>query len=117
MEESHVHAKEIAHHVWVVGVRGEYDIANVDEIESAVAAVFDAGSTVLLDLTETSFIDSSVLNAIVRAHQTAVEHAEHRLLVIAPAGGVPRRVIDLSLPDDISVHEAVPKAVAALRST
>ena len=70
----------------------------------------------LLDLTETTFIDSSVLHAIVRAHQTAANSAGHHLLVIAPRGGAPRRVIDLSLPSYISLHERVPEAVDVLRS-
>jgi anti-anti-sigma factor len=116
MDESQVHAEEIADHVWVIGVRGEYDLANVGQIDQAVADVFAAGSAALLDFTETTFIDSSVLNAIVRAHETAARSAAHRLLVIAPRGGEPRRVIDLSLPADIAVYEGVPDAVAELRS-
>jgi anti-anti-sigma factor len=114
--DDQVHVQEIAEHMWVISVRGEYDMANVADIEQAVAEVFDAGSTVLLDLTQTTFIDSSVLNAIVRAHETAATSAAHRLLVIAPRGGAPRRVIDLSLPSYISLHDRLPEAVDALRS-
>jgi anti-anti-sigma factor len=114
--DDQVHVQEIAEHVWVVSVRGEYDMANVADIEHAIAEVFDAGSTVLLDLTQTTFIDSSVLNAIVRAHQTAANSATHHLLVIAPRGGAPRRVIDLILPNYISLHERLPEALDALHS-
>ena len=114
--DDQVHVQEIAEHMWVISVRGEYDMANVADIEHAIAEVFDAGSTVLLDLTQTTFIDSSVLNAIIRAHQTAATSATHRLLVIAPRGGAPRRVIDLSLPSYISLHDRLPEAVDALRS-
>ena len=52
-------------------VSGELDVAVIDRLEQRLHSVARAGETVVLDLSELSFIDSSGLNVIVTALRQA----------------------------------------------
>ena len=58
---------ELAEHVWAVELAGEHDLSTADRVEAAIDQVFRSGSTLVLDLSDATFIDSSVLGAILRA--------------------------------------------------
>ena len=54
----------------VVGVLGEIDLFTAPEFKQRVAAPIDAGvRSVIVDLTETTFIDSSSLGVLIGAHR------------------------------------------------
>jgi anti-sigma B factor antagonist len=54
----------------VVAVTGEIDLFTAPEFKQRVSAPIDAGSTrVVVDLTETTFIDSSSLGVLIGAHR------------------------------------------------
>jgi len=53
------------------------------------------GSTIVLDLSETTFIDSRIVGAIVYAAERSRQAAEHGLIVVAPPTAGPRRVLEL----------------------
>ena len=54
----------------VVAVTGEIDLFTAPEFKLRVSAPIDAGRThVIVDLTETSFIDSSSLGVLIGAHR------------------------------------------------
>jgi anti-anti-sigma factor len=51
----------------VIRPTGEYDLSNVDELNEALrASLSDETSSCLLDLTEVTFMDSSVIHTLVR---------------------------------------------------
>jgi anti-anti-sigma factor len=52
-------------------VSGELDVAVIDRLQQRLNSVARAGETVVLDLSELSFIDSSGLNVIVTAFRQA----------------------------------------------
>ena len=68
-------AFEITESVEPNGVRlilsGELDVAVIDRLQQRLAALAESDETVLLDLSELTFIDSSGLNVIVTAHRRA----------------------------------------------
>jgi anti-anti-sigma factor len=85
-------------------VRGELDIATSPRLEQAVDAVLEVGPTALVvDLTETTFLDSSGARQLVRT----ARHADGLgvpLQVVCPADNRPvRLVLDL-----LHLHQAVP---------
>jgi len=86
--------ERLGEHEWVVTAPGERDLADRDALEDAFAGVFANGSTLVFDLSETSFIDSVVVGVIAASARRAAEEG-HRLIVSAPPGGQPRRVLDL----------------------
>jgi anti-sigma B factor antagonist len=79
----------------VLAVSGEVDIASSPLLRSAVEAAWDAGAHELwLDLSATSFMDSSGLHVLLDA-QRAAEALRRRLTIICPPGNV-RRVFELT---------------------
>ncbi|HWE58418.1 MAG TPA: STAS domain-containing protein [Solirubrobacteraceae bacterium] len=50
-----------------VSVSGELDVAVIERLQDRLASLARAGETVVLDLSELSFIDSSGVNVIVTA--------------------------------------------------
>ena len=76
-------------------VDGEIDLATVPELERAIDSVFEADSTSLvIDLTSSSFMDSTGLKALVMANRRYQESG--RGFALAIDGGPISRLIDLS---------------------
>jgi anti-anti-sigma factor len=85
-------------------VRGELDIATSPRLAEAVTGALEAGPTALVvDLSETTFLDSSGARQLVRTARMADERAVP-LQVVCPAGNRPvRLVLDL-----LDLQAAVP---------
>jgi len=94
--DSGIRTRRLGEHLWLVSLHGEHDMAGRDSLRRALAEVFAAGSKLVVDLTEATFIDSSVVSALLDAHEHALGHAAHDLAVIAAPGSPPRRVLDLT---------------------
>jgi anti-anti-sigma factor len=77
-------------------VRGELDVATVPRLAESVEAELSASPrSLVVDLTETTFLDSSGARQIVRSARRAAE-AGATLQVVCPRGNTPvRLVIDL----------------------
>jgi anti-sigma B factor antagonist len=66
----------------VVAVRGEIDLFTAPEFKQRVAAPIDAGRTyVVVDLTATTFIDSSSLGVLIGAHRRLRRHGGSLVIV------------------------------------
>src|SRR5919108_4610646 len=87
---------EFTHDVWVLTLRGEHDISTQPSLGEELGRVFAAGSGVAVDLSQTEFIDSTVLHALVSAAASAERDPEHRIAVAAPAGHPATRVLELA---------------------
>jgi anti-sigma B factor antagonist len=62
--------RRIADNTHVVAVTGEIDLFTAPEFKQRVSAPIDAGrSNVIVDLTATTFIDSSSLGVLIGAHR------------------------------------------------
>jgi anti-sigma B factor antagonist len=77
----------------VIELTGELDLGSIHEFDEALAAASPAGVT-CVDLSGLSFLDSTGLAGIVRAHQNA-EECGGELVLVAPAGTV-RRTLETS---------------------
>jgi anti-sigma B factor antagonist len=68
---------------YVITVSGEVDLATSPQLDTAVIAAIDSGATsVVIDLTDVSFMDSSGLGVIVRALKRCREAENDLDLVI-----------------------------------
>ena len=66
----------------VVSVTGEIDLFTAPEFKQRVSAPIDEGRThVIVDLTETTFIDSSSLGVLIGAHRR-LRRLEGRLVIV-----------------------------------
>jgi anti-anti-sigma factor len=71
----------------VVSLAGECDLAVRDELTSALLAAVGSAETVVVDLSELAFLDSSGLHGLIMAYHAA-ERSRRRLYVVNPAGPV-----------------------------
>jgi anti-sigma B factor antagonist len=70
----------------VIAPEGELDIAGLDDFRHQLAdAARRPADTLVVDLSEVSFIDSSALGAVVEAHER-LRRDRRRLAVVAPRG-------------------------------
>lgn len=78
-----------------LAVEGEIDLATVEELQKAINGVVDnGGGNLVIDLTGSSFMDSTGLKALVMASRRFDEQG--RSFAIAVSGGPVSRLIDLS---------------------
>src|SRR5690349_21705443 len=75
--------------VWIVALTGEHDLANVSELRATLDSVLAPETLpasrpllVVVDLTDASFVDSSVVTAIVRAYEATQQDPEAELAVV-----------------------------------
>jgi len=100
----------------VVALSGELDVADADWSETLDDALGDGASRLVLDLTNVTFIDSSVVRALVLAYREANERGgwvrvvyTHHLI---------RRVIEIcGLAEVLPQYTSVEAAVRGVHST
>lgn len=100
---------------WVLTLRGEHDLSTNPSLRDELERAFGRGSTVIVDLSEVAFIDSTVLRGLVYGHDAAVKHEEHTIAVVAPKDGFARRLLGMTgLSKLLPVYESRGEALAAL---
>jgi anti-sigma B factor antagonist len=104
--------------VVVVVLSGEHDVYTAPEIRDKIESVVEEGAPFVIDLTPTTFLDSSVLRVLLEARR----HAEERGLGFAVALGDSeahgvRRILEVTgLIPVLPVLEARDVALDAARS-
>jgi anti-sigma B factor antagonist len=103
--------------VRVVAVRGELDLSTAPDLEGQLEAALAAGDSVMIDLTECEFIDSTGIALIVRAWQQIEAGGDAaREFAICSDGDQVGRVLEISgLSVSIPVLRTRDAALAALR--
>jgi anti-anti-sigma factor len=106
--------------VRVVAVRGELDLGTASELEGPLDEAIAAGdASVLIDLTDCEFIDSTGIALIVRAWQRLDRSADgegNGRVVICSYNEQVRRVLEITgLELSIPIHGTRDEALAALR--
>ncbi len=97
--------------VSVVALHGEHDISTVPAVEAALDGILEQGMNVVVDLSEASFIDSSVLRATMLGHRALTP--ARIVAVAATPGTLPRRLIDLvALSAIIPTFDTLEDAIA-----
>jgi anti-anti-sigma factor len=69
-----VRVTEVGDGVGVVSLLGEHDLATADEVRDGFARLVLRGANVVVDLSETRFIDSSTLHALEDGRRLAAQH-------------------------------------------
>ena len=77
----------------VVALRGEHDLSTAPALDAELAAVFAERKAVVVDLAEATFIDSSIAGALMRAWETAQSREAGAVVLCAPGGSPPRRLL------------------------
>ena len=79
--------------LWVVELTGEHDLSNVGKLHSTLETIFAQGTTIVVDLSPTTFIDSSVLGELILAQQRADANPHEQPAIVAPKDGTAARLI------------------------
>lgn len=97
--------------VWVVRVSGEVDLSNARQVmESIAGAVPSEAALVVVDLSDTSYLDSAGIAMIFRLAER-LGHRRQELRLVVPADSAVRGVIELTnVPGVVPVEEAIPLA-------
>jgi anti-sigma B factor antagonist len=97
----------------VVGVSGEVDVYAAPELRERLTEILAGGRSVVVDLTEVGFLDSTGLGALVAARTSAAERGAELPLVCTH-----QRILKLftitGLDGVFSIHETVDAALAGL---
>jgi anti-sigma B factor antagonist len=106
-EPGTVNVDHLGHELWVVDVRGEHDVSTVGGLHETLEAIFAEGTSVVIDLSAATFIDSTILGELVRAQRRVDRDPGEKLAVVAPVGGFVARLFDLvALDAVVSVFES-----------
>jgi anti-anti-sigma factor len=85
--------------VATLALAGEFDLAGIEQFESAISAVeAEDPDVIVVDLTDIRFMDSSGLRALVMADRRA-RKAERRLAIV-PGPRTVRRVFEITQLDE-----------------
>jgi len=99
-----------------VALHGEHDLSSKQCLADALAAA-SAKRDVLVDLSDCTFMDSSVIAALFRARQTLNERGGRLELVIPQSATTIKRVADVTLLAAIlPIHESRSAALARIRT-
>lgn len=104
--------------VRTISVRGELDLSTAPNLEGPLEEALDSGEgSVLIDLSQCEFIDSTGIALIVRAWQRLDSGNNGRALVICSQNDQVRRVLEITgLELSIPVHTTRDEALAAIQS-
>lgn len=98
----------------LIQVDGELDIATAPQLSEAISGVA-SGADLVIDLTATSFIDSSASRVLANARRADPTSPAHVSIVCPPSNRRVRRVLDfLGLPEVVPVYDDVDTAVGSL---
>ncbi len=101
--------------LWIVELGGEHDLSTVARIQYELAAIFEQGTTIVVDLSPVTFMDSSVLRELIVAHRRAEADANERLALVAPAAGFAARLMEMvNVSDTFSLYQTRAEALRAL---
>jgi anti-sigma B factor antagonist/stage II sporulation protein AA (anti-sigma F factor antagonist) len=99
----------------IVRIRGEIDLSNTDAIRTEVIeALRPSAPGVVLDLTETTYLDSSGVRLLFDLAARLQSRRQRLGLVVTEAALVRRVLILTKLDDAVPLHDSVDDALAAI---
>lgn len=99
----------------VVELHGEHDLGTLPQVREAFEAAASGENALIIDLSSASFVDSSILGAVLDARRLAGE-AERGFAVACDGAAEPvRRVLEVTgLAEELPVHPTREAALSAL---
>ena len=77
--------------VRVIALFGDHDLSTLSDLEQALSVAVDSGDPVIVDLQRATFADSTILGALINAHN----HGRGRFAIVTPLDGEVARLFDL----------------------
>jgi anti-sigma B factor antagonist len=114
VEQNRIEVETTDGGVAVVALTGEHDLYTAPALRERITGVLEDGTALVIDLTQSTFIDSSVLRVLLEARREAHERAVGFAIALEEAGspGV-RRMLEVT--GLIGVFPVLPARKDALR--
>lgn len=106
--------EDVEEGVALVAVSGELDLASVDELRTALRAAATRSPSVVVDVSDVSFIDSTALAALLRSNDELSSNGV-QMVMACPPGPVRRLLTMTSLDDRLILAPDRPGALAQAR--
>jgi anti-sigma B factor antagonist len=119
MDANPIVLDESADDVVIVVVEGEHDIYTAPTLRERLEEALGRGGGIVVDLTAATFVDSSVLGALLDARRRAIEAGQGYVVCVGDAvePGV-QRILDITgLVPVLPVLQGRDEAIAAARSS
>jgi anti-anti-sigma factor len=104
--------------IWVVSLFGEHDISMVDALRDRLAEAFTHDPRLIIDLTEATFVDSTVLGVLFAVvNQSASTAAGESLALVVTPGSTVDRTLALAgfTPPIVATYPSRDELLAAWR--
>jgi len=104
--------------IWVVSLFGEHDISMVDALRDRLAEAFTHDPRLIIDLTEATFVDSTVLGVLFAfVNQSASTAAGESLALVVTPGSTVDRTLALAgfTPPIVATYPGREELLAAWR--
>lgn len=112
-EAHRIAVERLAPDVWLVALGGEHDLASVDELRTSLDRATEGGSSAVVDLSHTTFIDSSVAGLLIE-RAGARNGGPPAVALVVPQESFPFRVLRLlGIDEMLPLHETRDEAVRA----
>lgn len=107
---------EVIGDVHLIILRGEHDLSTAADVRAHVEEAAGGGGDVVVDLSETGFIDSSILGVLVAGYRSLTGADPPRRFAVAavPKSSVTRLFDLVSVSDVIPIYPTRAEAVAAV---
>ncbi len=98
----------------VVELNGDHDLSTKSQVRAALAGL-DATRRIVIDLTRCTFVDSTVIAAILTSCSANPPGEQHRISLVTPpdTSYVNRALTVLGVRDLVAVHDSLDQALAA----
>jgi anti-sigma B factor antagonist len=111
---SRIALDQIGRELWLVVVGGEQDLATVERLREELERAELDGGDIVVDLSQATFIDSSVATLLVE-HGLRPATDEVSIALVIPAAGFPAKVLRLmEVYDKLPAYESRDDALRAL---
>jgi anti-sigma B factor antagonist len=99
MYDSEIRIDLSAAGITVLELLGDHDLATAEELSAAIDQALASRPGLIVDLTETTFMDSTVVHLLINAHQV-LEARGHELIVQITEASAVLRVLELTQLDN-----------------
>jgi anti-sigma B factor antagonist len=100
----------------VVTTTGEHDLSTAPALRSQLDQLIGDGDPIVVDLSEATFIDSSILGTVLQGHRDAAEKGVGFAVAHADGADAVRRVLEITgLKQELPVYSSREEALARAR--
>ena len=113
--EFEVRTEQASEGVVTIHVIGELDLGTQEQLREPLLEAAQANNSVIVDLSECEFIDSSGIRALLVGREALSGNGAAQLAVAGPQPQVQRVLEMTGLSEAVPVHESVEKALESFR--